>query len=366
MTLTNDKKCDTYVNKRFANFEVLRIIAMLLIVLHHFCYHGVFVHNIQFYGSTISDLNKFLLMLYMPSGKIGVDIFILISGYFLINSRFKLKHFCKIYIQMLFCSLVFLVFAYFYGSHHISGSILNCSLFPIGGNAYWFISAYVVLYMFVDYINKLLLSLSKREFNIFLSIMFIIWSIIPTFVHTKSLFYYAPISWFLFMYSLGAYIKQFDLRLKPKNCIIVFLLCSIVLCLMYSYNILQNNMVPKVYMRDMNDTFVVLISFSIFLFMKDIKIKNTKIISYISSSVFGVYLIHENMIVRPFLWDRIIHANVLIQNSYWGIYAIIISLIVFITFIFADKLLSVIYKPLTGFIISKTDSILKQVEKLSF
>ena len=90
--------------KRQSNFELLRIVAMLMIVFHHFAYHGAFN-----YDSTSISISYFWYSLIIMGGKIGVNIFILISAYFLIlSSGINFKKIFKIIGQVLFYSILFL------------------------------------------------------------------------------------------------------------------------------------------------------------------------------------------------------------------------------------------------------------------
>ena len=68
--------------ERNSNFELLRIIAMLMIVFHHFSVHGGFNYEL-----TDISFNRLWLYFISMGGKIGVDIFVLISGYFLITNK---------------------------------------------------------------------------------------------------------------------------------------------------------------------------------------------------------------------------------------------------------------------------------------
>ena len=82
--------------KRDSNIECLRTIAMLLIIAHHFSVHG----KISFSTSAIC-INKFWLQFLQMGGKIGINIFILISGYFLINAqKIKISKILKLWLQI--------------------------------------------------------------------------------------------------------------------------------------------------------------------------------------------------------------------------------------------------------------------------
>ena len=66
---------------RQSGFELLRILAMVIIVAHHFARYSGFEKP---EGVTFGLLwTQFLYL----GGKLGVNVFVLISGYFLIESR---------------------------------------------------------------------------------------------------------------------------------------------------------------------------------------------------------------------------------------------------------------------------------------
>lgn len=102
------KQKNNYKN-RSSNFEILRIIAMIMIVAHHFSVHGGF----EMYISSL-QLNTIFLQFLQFGGKIGVNIFVLISGYFLINTdNIKVKKIIKLWISN------FLLFKYYLFSFYI-------------------------------------------------------------------------------------------------------------------------------------------------------------------------------------------------------------------------------------------------------
>ncbi len=115
-----------YFSARQSNFELLRITAMLLIILFHLVYH---VALPQLAGSgeftTVAFAKRLLLFQGISTfGFIGNSIFILISGYFLIDKKINLqKQITKILSSLVFgvCFLILLSFTFYYFQDQIYG-----------------------------------------------------------------------------------------------------------------------------------------------------------------------------------------------------------------------------------------------------
>ena len=73
--------------KRESNFELLRIISMIMIIAHHMILHS----NLIYYNDY--GIKKIIVSFVLYGGKIGVILFILISGYYMVDSKFKIKKF---------------------------------------------------------------------------------------------------------------------------------------------------------------------------------------------------------------------------------------------------------------------------------
>ena len=67
------------IKERNSNIELLRILAMLFIIIHHLIYHNKL--------SSIHNFNHTSAMVLYSWAKIGVILFILISGYFAEDSN---------------------------------------------------------------------------------------------------------------------------------------------------------------------------------------------------------------------------------------------------------------------------------------
>lgn len=71
---------------RESNIEMLRIIAIFFILLHHYALYN------SLYNLEVSNINKYIGIILFSLGKIGVNIFILITGYFSIQKNFSIKN----------------------------------------------------------------------------------------------------------------------------------------------------------------------------------------------------------------------------------------------------------------------------------
>ena len=134
---------------RQSNFELLRILAMVIIIAHHFAFHSGF----EFPNDRLS-INRLWIQFILIGGKIGVNIFILISGYFLVLAKQrKTSKVLKLWGQLFFYSII--IYIVFVVSGEVAFDIkgLIKSLAPITFCQWWFASTYFVLYLLTPFIN---------------------------------------------------------------------------------------------------------------------------------------------------------------------------------------------------------------------
>ena len=104
-----------YIKQRNSSIELLRIVCMFMIVIHHIATHGNYSFELQCVTAT-KLWHSFINM----GGKIGVDTFIIISGYFLINSKpsINIRKIFKLEGQILFYSILcFCCYLYLFSSN---------------------------------------------------------------------------------------------------------------------------------------------------------------------------------------------------------------------------------------------------------
>lgn len=311
---------------RNSNLEILRIISMILILFHHFYYNNI---NLDYSNLTI---NQFIIQFLSSAGKIGVNCFILISGYFMIESKFKMKKLLKLYGQILFYSIGGVILSTVLFHDNIGIKDLLKSVLPISYSNWWFITTYIIVYLLLNYINKFLKSISKKEYLLLMVLLLIIWSIIPTLINGKIEF--SNIDWFILLYMIGAYIKLYVNNDNINNKKVIVLL-SIFICLSALsiigldklYNKFEIN--PLHFSLPMNQILPLSISICLFIIFLNYKCNNSKIINKIASCTLGVYLIHTHLLLRDIIWIRIFKVNEVINSPYIVLYEFFVIVVIY-------------------------------------
>ena len=317
------------VVKRDSNFELLRIVSMFMILLHHFFCYGNYSFNLPF-GS-----NDIVLVIFQSGGKIGVVLFTLISGYYMVKEKnIRIWKLIEMEFQLLFYSLVlFFILVLFFNQGFSMGEFVKV-LFPNVFRIYWFVSGYFFLYLMIPYINRLISNISMNEFKKLLLIGFIFLIFIPSIIfylvainETVYLFYY---------YLVGAYIRLYLDNIKGRNMFLFsFLLFYffIILITFYLIYLSFSNSFFNQYLysfTSLKSVFVFICSISLFLFFKNIKIKYNKVINYIASLSFGVYLFHEHIYMKKLLWNNFFPLSRVLNHGSLFINGLCIVVVVYI------------------------------------
>ena len=88
-----------YKKRRDSNIELFRIITMLLIVAHHYVVNSGLLEVMS--AKPLSGKSIFLFVLG-AWGKIGINCFVFITGYFMCKSNITLKKFVKLLFEIIF------------------------------------------------------------------------------------------------------------------------------------------------------------------------------------------------------------------------------------------------------------------------
>lgn len=328
---------------RQSNFELLRILAMLMIVAHHFSVHGHF----DFSGAAVS-INEVWLSALAMGGKLGVNLFVLISGYFLCTrTKLDLLKVGKLHSQIWLYSIGIYTLMVLLGNPF---SLKACvkSAFPITFEAWWFASTYFVLFLFSPYINRTLAGLTKKQHAVLLLMMFVFWSVIPAVTHQT--FQRSNLTWFVFLYVLAAYFRKYEADFSASA--VKWLIASITLALLMLIWVVATDffgLLPFVSSNQAGQLYsmfsvpMVLLSCLLFLSFKNLKMPYTPWINQIAASTFGVYLIHDSGYIRTLLWVDLFRNASFAQSPYLIAYSLACIVAVFVVCTLLDRLRMLIF-----------------------
>jgi Uncharacterized protein conserved in bacteria len=307
----------TKTTSRLSNFELLRIISMLCIITSHYAFHG----GVAQMGSYTNSIVGRCLTI---GGGLGVNCFIMISSWFLIDSKFKFRSLLKIVFETFFYSIIIeLIFKYF--------NLANISLFdliksfaPITFNRYWFVTSYVCLYLISSFIN---IYISQLNFKQYKSLMIVLTICVVVYVPHLQLnpfkwgVWEGSIIWFVYLYLLIGYYKLHGIKLLDKCSLVSFFATFFAICsYIVSTNILAKYKFisyPGDFYLSYNSILMLICCLSLFSIFRKIRIKS-HFINTVASTAFGVYLIHD-CVFRSYLWHDIVKT----QNYYFSDYLLL-------------------------------------------
>lgn len=326
---------------RESNIELLRIVSMGLIIMHHFTLHGSFPFPPDL------TFNKVFLQVFALGGKAGVVAFVMITGYFMISSSFKLHKFGKLAGQIWFYSLAMLGVAVGLGLDTVTPYNVMLAILPFGCMS-WFAQTFLVLYILMLFINRVLHRLKHTYYVILLVLSTVIWFLIPTAINLwpnvpHTTFGFKHIFSFIVFYSIGAYIKLYGASIKlcgsyiTQKTGIILSIIGILGAFLGDVSVDVLAMTDPTYMKQIfyftqNDYgfFQLLQGIGLFIIFLKAKITYHPWINTIASTTFGIYLLHDNKLVMHYMWDYIFSTYQYYDSPLLPLYTIFIVAIIFI------------------------------------
>ncbi|MEG1916408.1 MAG: acyltransferase [Muribaculaceae bacterium] len=286
--------------ERQSNIELLRIISMLFILVVHFDGAALGLPAIM----NFADLQNFGVVskeVIEAISIIGVNCFVLISGYF--GIKFSIKGLVKFTLWCLFYSVIIFIVKSAITPGYFTAEGLLCSFLVYSHTDLWFLPAYLGLYLLSPLLNMGIESFSKRSFQwciiavLFLNV-YLGWlqegKINPTGYNVMQM---------IMVYLIGRYIGLYwlkDVRNKPHLRFIFIAWYINFTILIFISAFYLNSGKAFAY----NSPFVLAASVCFFLIFTTFKFHNVAI-NYVATSAFAVYLIHKSPVVWLLLKDTV-------------------------------------------------------------
>ncbi len=315
----------TRSTERESNFELFRIICMLMIILRHFIIHPNGGNSIL----ATSESGMLLDSLCY----VGVNCFVLISGWFKI--RFTWKGLLNLYIICAFYSALNYLFHIIDTGSSFGRSFVYATLFPFSHSTWWFINAYLILYFCAPLINLALKSINGKEDLMILGLLTII-NVYFGNIRQAPLFNDSGYngSHLIYIYWLGACLKKYTNQEWVQRSRWPLLVCYVFFSICLLFATLFKKRIDFEWLNiGYNNPLTLLASCSLFLFASSFHFKS-KSVNYLAQSTLALYLIQESLFFgRGWLYPYL--GNIYESHPSLGIQLLILIIVTLIFSCFA-------------------------------
>lgn len=293
--------------KRMANYELLRLVSMMMVVVLHFLSHSDRLLAVEHPIGGVRLLGSLIEAFCL----VAVNTFVMLSGYLGVNGNFRIGKAFSLYLQILFYSLLIPLVLTLLGApteiktKGFYGLIQY--VFPIEAEHYWFATSYFLLYLISPALNAAVRHLPKKKFQVMLAGLLLLFcgvkSVVPVYFPTDHFGYDLP--WFICVYLTAAYFSLYGFPWKKRGWLIYVVSCLLgfginLLCYFPAQRVeaaAYYFTVPYHYNFIFNLTGAV----GLFFAFSCIKIKGGKgaeLLCRLGTLSFGIYLLHEHIDLR--------------------------------------------------------------------
>ncbi len=306
------------MKKRVVSIELLRMLSMMMVVMLHYLDKGNVLPELT--GDV--SLNGYVTWGLECLSIVAVNVYMLISGYFLVESRFKPGRLIELLCQVLFYTILVPVvlvavgiidFGYF-NVYHILRDVL-----PVQMEQYWFITAYVIMYLFSPVLSTAAKAMKQEQLKGTVIALLTFFAVSKTILPVELAIDKRgnDALWFLCVFLVAAYIRLYGIDYLSgekgfRRGVLCYLAgCAGIYCLMFA--------VRAVYLKtgsmdhfikiglDYNHVLNLFSAVGLFYAFLNLKISSgglpAKVIYKVAPYSLGVYLLHEQIEVR-YLWPQ--------------------------------------------------------------
>ena len=293
---------------RIEGLDLLRVLAILCVVFIHTMPSEI--QDIGYFNS-LSTSSKIFYFSCFAVGRLGVPLFMLLSGYLLLSRDYDHKQTKKFYKKN-FLSLLLtweiwifiynLVLAWFRDStFHMSIVVKNMFFIEaMSPNVFhaWYMEMILGIYLFIPFISRVLKTMSDREIAAFLAISFAYFFVVPTLNQFKTIHWECSLDLsfsggvYGFYLIAGCLLKRYEEQLRNA---LGSLAASAGFVTIVALILLQipANTNDHLYLLWYDFCLLPIASMLIFIYFRDVKVvKLRDLVTNISTCSFGIYLFH--------------------------------------------------------------------------
>ncbi len=305
--------------KRMANLELLRCVAMMMVVALHYLGKGNLLADLAGEALGGAEAAAWLLESFCI---VAVNVYMFISGYFLCTSPFKPGRLIQLWLQVWVYSVVFGMAGALTGVMQEAAfdtHFLLTLLFPVSMGHYWFMTAYVFLSLLLPFVGAAAGRMTRQQFRIAVGLLLLVFCLMKSFFPVRfemdSMGY--DCMWYLCVFLSAAYVRRFGSVLLEKKgmglclyggCCLLIFGGTMALRVIYLKTGSLGQMLNM--FLEYNHILPFLAAAGLFAFFYRMKINGRAalLINRIAPYTLGVYLLHENLGLR-YSWQKWLKAD---------------------------------------------------------
>ncbi len=315
------------MKQRNPALDIIRILALLCVMGVHF-----FLLN-DFYSITVTGTAMLAMIVVRCFCMVCVPLFLMLSGYLLKEKTLCRKYYSRIIyilgIYVLSC-VACGIYKYLFMDQSVEEIIIG--IFSYRTAAYgWYVEMYIGLFLLIPFLNMMYKGAETQRRRKILLLTFLFLTVLPSILNTWEL---GSLSYFLHpgrslefdplipnfwralypvtFYFMGAYLKDYPLKLKPWKQLLLIFLSALAFGLFCYYRSYGRSFIGAEW-AEHRSIFCSVLSFYLFSFLAErpwtsIGPKTAKALSKISSWTLGAYLCSE-------IFDRAFY-SILLEQGY--------------------------------------------------
>ena len=193
--------------ERHLGIELLRVLSMGMIVLHHLLTWGGLLFAFPKLSATDTALR-----LLNAFANCAVNVYALITGY--VGSRLRPARLLRQWLQVVFTGLAATLAASLFAP--VDGSLFLKALLPVSLEEYWYFSAFFGLMLLTPLLNAALNGLSKRQMGLSLMGCVFLFSLMLPSNTVLRLNGGYHVGWLCVLYLLGGWLRRYA-ALEERN-----------------------------------------------------------------------------------------------------------------------------------------------------
>lgn len=329
---------------RNSSFELMRMIAMFMIVLGH----GMLALLQK--SQNPFDLIDSSCWLIKSFTACGVNVFFLLTGYYVCNRSYKVSGILTLWVKTIFYSVTIYLIVSITTKSFVIKEFIGY-MFPVLTKKYWFIQTYIALFFLCPFISAVLIRLSTLSLNYLVVLLILFFCIHETFFKVSLTLDQTQgygIIWGGVMLIVGYCLRrnfEYIRKFSNSKCICIYILIS-VLIFVSNYLIVRFNIASGLNSRDKyysyNSVPVFIQSvcfFSVFLKISDSNWVSHKI-NFLSKNILAVYLISGHPLMMFSVWKFLFDYNLCLLL----ILCFVLSLCIVLLCIFIDVFIEILIK----------------------